>query len=53
MSNILEDDLRVINIGLKQFYDSLVDQEINPIHYEWQPPADDEEEMAGIMDLLL
>ena len=55
MPNILEDELRVINIGLKQFYEALVEQKISPIHYEWQPPLDEEEEaeMAGIMDFLL
>lgn len=53
MSNLLDDDLKVINIGLKQFFDALVDQGNKPIHYEWRPPADDEEEIADIMALLL
>ena len=45
--------LRVINIGLLQFYDALVVQNVHAIHLEWQPPPEHSQEMNDLLDKFL
>lgn len=37
--NILEDDLRVVNIGLEIFADELRSEEIPVVQMDWRPPT--------------
>lgn len=48
-------DLQVIavNLGLKQFADSLESQEVEVVHVQWTPPADGDEEMIDLLEKLL
>ena len=50
--NILDIDLKVINIGIKIFYDSLRSQDSKVIHVDWQPPAGGESDLANLIDKL-
>jgi len=43
----------VINIGVRQFAESLQDQDLEVIHVNWTPPAGGDQEMAEILDDLL
>jgi len=43
---------KVINIGVKTFYDSLRDQGVKVIHVDWRPPAGGELDLAKLLDKL-
>jgi hypothetical protein len=45
--------LRVINIGLLQFYDALVIQNTEVIHLDWQPPVERSQEINDLLDRFL
>jgi len=45
--------LRVINIGLLQFYDALVFQNVHAIQMDWQPPVEHSEEINDLLDKFL
>lgn len=49
MAKLLEQELVVLNVGLKQFCTSLDEQKVKALHVEWRPPAEDD---AAIEDLL-
>lgn len=51
--DLLSDQLVVINIGLLEFYESLVDQHVQVIHVDWRPPASGDEELINLLDKLL
>ena len=44
---------RIINIGLSVFFDSLMDQDIQAIQVNWQPPAGGDEEFLDFLDEVL
>jgi len=46
---ILDRKPKVINIGLKSFYDSLRAQGADVIHVEWRPPAGGDLQLAGLL----
>jgi hypothetical protein len=52
-SDIFNQPLIVINIGVRKFAESLSEQEIDAIHIDWSPPAGGDEEMIDILDELL
>jgi FdrA protein len=43
----------ILNLGLPEFYQSLVDQQVEVVHIDWRPPAGGDEELIGILDELL
>lgn len=45
--------LVLINIGVYQFYESLVGQEVEVIQIDWSPPAGGDQEMLDLLDDLL
>lgn len=51
--DLLSDQLVVINIGLPEFFESLVHQGIQVIHVDWRPPAGGDEELINLLDELL
>ena len=51
--DLLADEIRIVNIGLREFYDSLVEQKVEVVHVEWKPPAEGDREMLDILDQLL
>lgn len=51
--NLLEKPLVVINIGVRNFAESLSDQEVEVVHINWTPPAGGDAEMIDLLDGLL
>ncbi len=51
--NLLMDGPKIINIGLREFAESLQGQDISTIHVEWSPPAGGDIEMEELLDRLL
>jgi len=45
--------LRVINIGLLQFYEALECQNVKVSHLEWQPPAVQSKEINDLLEKYL
>jgi len=46
---ILEKKPKIINVGLKSFYDSLRVQGADVVHVEWRPPAGGDPELARLL----
>lgn len=51
--NLLQSDLKVINIGLEIFHDELKQQAVEVVQVEWVPPAEGDREMANLLEKLL
>ena len=52
-SDLLQQTLVIINIGVSKFAESLVDQEVEVVHIDWSPPAGGDEELIDLLDELL
>ena len=52
-ADLLSDQPVVINIGLPEFFESLVDQDVQVIHVDWRPPAGGDEELINLLEKLL
>ena len=50
---ILEKEVKVINIGLELFAESLQEQGIEVVHVTWEPPAKGDLELLDILSELL
>ena len=46
------DKIKVINIGVKTFYDSLKEQGVEVIHVDWRPPAGGDKELLKLLEML-
>ncbi len=44
---------RVVNIGIEVFYQALVLQEVDCAQIQWQPPAEQNEEITFLLDAYL
>ena len=51
--NILSEDLKIINIGLRKFSEELESQDIDVIQVDWSPPAGGDQELIDLLDDLL
>jgi len=51
--DLLNEEPVVINIGLAEFSQALMDQGIQVIQVDWRPPAAGDEELVGLLDELL
>ena len=47
---MIPNNLRVINIGLRVFYQSLTEQKIEAVHVNWEPKPKLEEDVEDILD---
>jgi|TARA_B100001765_G_scaffold174630_1_gene117458 hypothetical protein len=47
---LIPDNLRVINIGLRLFYQSLTEQRVEAAHVNWEPKPKLEEDIEDILD---
>ena len=45
-------DLKVINIGIKSFADSLRTQGVDVMHLDWHPPAGGDKKMIDLLSKL-
>ncbi len=50
---LLNEPIVVINLGLRQFAESLEKQGVDVIQVDWTPPAGGDKEMMGLLDQLL
>jgi hypothetical protein len=53
LEELLQDGPVVINLGVREFAESLQDQEVNVVHVDWEPPAGGDTEMAELLEKLL
>jgi FdrA protein len=53
LEELLQDGPVVINLGVREFAESLQDQEVDVVHVDWAPPAGGDTEMAKLLDKLL
>lgn len=51
--DLLEEQPVVINIGIPDFYETLVAQEVQVIQVDWRPPASGDAELIDLLDQLL
>ena len=45
-------ELKVINIGVKTFYDVLKEQGVRVIHVDWRPPAGGDKNLTELLEKL-
>ncbi len=50
---IFNTELKVINVGLKIFYDDIKRQGVKAVHVNYQPPPKLEEDLAAKLEELL
>jgi len=43
---------KIINVGAKNFHDSLKAQGADSVHVDWRPPAGGDRGMVGLLDKL-
>jgi len=53
ISKVFESPLKIINVGLINFAESMQEQDVEVVHIYWEPPAGGDEEMINILDELL
>ena len=46
-------EIKVINIGLDLFADTLTQQQVKVTHVQWEPPAQGDQELMSLLDDLL
>jgi hypothetical protein len=50
--NILNEKLKVVNIGISTFADDLRSQNVEVIHVDWKPPAGGDVELLKLLEKL-
>ncbi len=53
LEDLLQNGPVIINIGVREFAESVQLQEAEVIHVDWTPPASDDKEMEDLLDKLL
>lgn len=53
VKELLDNGPKAINIGVRDFADSLQAQGVDVIQVNWVPPADGDREMMALLDQLL
>ena len=51
--NLLAQGPKVINIGLRSFFEACESQGVPSVHIQWQPPAQGNQELLHLLDKLL
>lgn len=52
-TELLNEPIVAINLGLRQFAESLEKQGVDIVQVDWIPPAGGDKEMIGLLDQLL
>ena len=52
-SELLQQPLVIINVGLRGFAESLEEQQAEAIQVDWVPPAGGDKEMIDLLDQLM
>lgn len=53
MANILREEVKVINIGIREFMQALDEQHVPLVHVDWKPPTEEDEEIENLLESLL
>jgi hypothetical protein len=53
IGELLQEELVIINIGLRGFADSFEQQEIEVVQVDWIPPAGGDQEMIDLLEQLM
>ena len=53
VEELLQEELVIINIGLRGFAESLEQQEVEVVQVDWIPPAGGDQEMIDILEKLM
>jgi hypothetical protein len=53
MANLLQEEIKVINIGIKEFMEALEEQQVPVVHVDWRPPTEEDEGIENLLDSLL
>lgn len=53
LEELLQNGPVVINLGVREFAESLQEQGVEVVHVDWAPPAGGDTEMAELLDELL
>lgn len=51
MQDLLKDGVRVINIGIGQFFDDMKAQGVETVNMDWKPPTAKASLLAGLKKL--
>ncbi len=49
VERLLKEKPKVINMGLKSFYESLKEQKVDTVHINWKPPAGGKRDLMEIL----
>ena len=49
-TNLLREQLKVVNIGISTFADDLQSQNVEVVNVNWKPPAGGDEEMIKLLE---
>ncbi len=52
IDNLFDSPLKVVNIGLESFHESILVQNVFSIHLDWKPIAGGDLRIARILELL-
>lgn len=52
MENLFDSELKIINMGLEDFAETLKEREIPVMHVRWQPPAMGDDDLLNLLDKL-
>jgi len=47
------EEIVVVNIGIKPFYEDLKRQDVKVVQVDWKPPAGGDEELTALLDEIL
>jgi hypothetical protein len=53
MTRILLEEVKVVNIGITEFMQSLSDQGVQAVHVDWTPPSEEDGEIEALLEDLL
>ena len=53
MAGILQEEVRVVNIGIIEFVQALDEQEVPVVHVDWRPPTEEDEEIENLLEALM
>jgi len=52
METLFETELKVINMGLESFAETLKERGTSVLHVRWQPPAMGDDDLLSLLDKL-
>ena len=53
MASILQEEVKVVNIGIREFVQALDEQEVPVVHVDWRPPTEEDEEIENLLEALM